>query len=709
MTDYLFCKFFERGEGVTLSARGDTFTCESASGAEFVNMIGNGKVTIPAYDNMSRTALEQVQRGDICVCWTTAPRGTDFAPLHVCTFIVETRQYKKGVYEMSGPDLLGELTEYLCIAPVGQGTEVIATALSMGTRTVNHPPPEDDTYEELEAMYPARKYITLEVAGPHQNGTPGFSILFTTTINAQETDTITITFEDGEVFTSAVTEVGERMENIKVADPIPQSLPVGSVVYFHSTRLRVSDASDFVEGARIFYTPIPGIGKRPQGNFIIDRIIAAEPGSGDPSYVFSADPITDGIYADTGVTQIVYTTPTTGDIQLLLEQSTFDEWSYLRSVSATTGTSYAPNDESVWDVLLAITDITGYKVRRYFRGWEVGESIFFPLRRLEYFPAQLPIFAGDLTELGTETRFATDYGEILNLETEDVSGIITHLVPYGGGAGSGRFDFRTAAIGTVLEDYPEIEWGIVNGHYYIYNNEIEGHAVWAAQTFSQISPLDPTDYISRKEAAEQLLVAACEWLRERATTDVTYNVEIFTLGEPRPGDVIDVDFSGAEPDAITATTMTISEVHHEVTADPGYRVTRLILNRRGVHQNGGPQSMGRILLDLQRTLKQANFGARGDAFVSYDTVSFGSGGIVQAQTGNLTVRSVTGDVTITSIAGEVNINGTRTNVSGSLYTTGEIRGDDGLVLKVAEQAEDVVMTTIIVRGVPRLMVRRRAR
>jgi hypothetical protein len=160
MTDYLFCQFYARTEGTPVNTRGDIFTCESASGAEFVNMIGNGKVTIPAYDNMSRTALEQVQRGDICVCWTTAPRGEDFAPLHVCTFIVETRNYKKGVYEISGPDFLSELTEYLCIAPVGQGTEVIATALSMGTRTINHPPPTDDTYEELEAMYPPRKYVT---------------------------------------------------------------------------------------------------------------------------------------------------------------------------------------------------------------------------------------------------------------------------------------------------------------------------------------------------------------------------------------------------------------------------------------------------------------------------------------------------------------------------------------------------------------------
>jgi hypothetical protein len=174
MTDYLFCKFFERGAGVLLEARG-TYVCESASGTELLNMIGDGKVTIPAYDDMIRSELARVQNGDICVCWTTAPRGSDFPPLHVATFLVETRQYKDGRYEISGPDLLGELAEYMAIAPVGQGTEVVTTALSLGTRTVNHPPPTDDTYEVLDASYGPRIYVTAEVAGPHQDGSPRYN------------------------------------------------------------------------------------------------------------------------------------------------------------------------------------------------------------------------------------------------------------------------------------------------------------------------------------------------------------------------------------------------------------------------------------------------------------------------------------------------------------------------------------------------------
>jgi hypothetical protein len=467
-----------------------------------------------------------------------------------------------------------------------------------------------------------------------------------------------------------------------------------------------------VAGSQVFFTAVPSFSgdKTAIGNLTIDRISEGA-NEEDPDYIYSIDPITSRIPANSGLTQLVYTLPTTSDVYWLLYKSTFQEWSVLRSAQATLATSYAPNSETVWDVLLAITDITGYKVRRYFRGWEVGESIFFPIRRLEYFPVGQPIFSGDLTELGTETRFSDSYGEILSMQTEDTNAIVSHLIPYGGGGGSSRFDIRAATIDLILlDEYPEMNWGVINNQYYIYNMDLDGHAVWAEESFSEISPLDPSSQTSRREAANQLVRAACEWLRERATSEITYSVDIFTIGEPRPGDVLDLDYSGADPIATTGTTLVVSEVNHEVAADTGYRVTRLTLNRKGAHKHGGPQSVGKALLRLQRGARHGNFSGSGDARITFDGMDFGTEGTIQAKSGNMTVRSLTGDVVIISDTGDMNVNADQLHVTGNIKTDADLVAGAGFVIAdEVSTTQEHRLSAFLLRGIPRIKVVTRKR
>ena len=681
-----------------------------SEGTEALNVMGNGKVTIPAYSDTIRAKLDRVQPGDICVCWTTAPLLTAARALHVATFIVETRQYNNGRYEISGPGLLGELDEYIAIAPVGQSSEVVTTARSLGTRVVNHPPPVDDTYETLAAAYPPRYYTTQDV-----NPAGRVNVLFLQATTCQETDTFTAYFPGGLVFTTDIVWVSPRMFEVKLNEPLPQSLPAGSTCYIHSKRLRVTDASLFVEGSALFYTAIDTfVPVGTQGNIIIDRIDDGG-GPNDTGYVYATDPIIHTIAAGSGVTQFQYTAPTTGDVELLLRNSTFNEWSLLRSVYATMGTAYAPDSETVWDVLTAITDMSDYKVRRYFRGFASGEQnssakdALYPRRRLEYFPVGQPIVPGEVTTLGPDTKLATDYGTVLSMETEDANSPLSHLIPYGGGSGSGRFDFRTAPIGTILADYPTIGWGIVNNHYYIYDKTTTSHASWATETFAHISPLDPTSYLSRREAAEMLLRAACDWLIARKVTDTTYSVEVFTIGEPRVGDVVSLTFSGADPTTVTAPSLVISEMTHSVNDESGLRMTRMTLNKTGAPTTSGAKTAALALRNLQRGFRKANIGSRGDARIDYDSVGFGGDGTVQSQTGDMTIQSARGDVFIVSETGKITMAGREVNISAPVSTSGTIRTSDGVVMPDEARNYDWQLTIVTVNGKPRLKANYRAR
>lgn len=710
MTDTTFARFFRRLDNMTFAGRGSDFVVESAGGLDVENGIGWGKVAIPAYDNDRRAALAQIQPGDVCISWTIAPYNDyDHRPLSVACFIVETRQYKDGKYEVSGPDFIKELAEYPTIAPVGELAEVVVGAVSMGTRLNRTPDP--DVYVDLEAAYPPFFGITNDETVVTPGGPEKRNILFTTYLNVQVTDTFHYTFADGEVFSTTVTGVSDERTRVEIGNALPQTLPAAANVYFQSTRLRVTDGSALEAGALLFYTPAVtpgGPNPPPSGNLLIDHI---DEGDGDAAdYVYSADPIMHLIAANTGVTQFQYTKPTTSDVALLFRNSTFNQWQVSRSPYATIGTAYAPNDESVWDVLLAISEITDYRFRRYFRGWASGgaQHILPPTREIQYYVAGDPAGTATRIALGTENRIAADYGEVLHLETDDITEIVTHLIPYGGGSGSGKFDIGGASFITVLNDplyIGRIGHGIVNNKHYIYNLELGPQRDnWRTETFSHISPLDNTSFDSRREAATQLLVAACDWLLARNVGDRSYVAEVFTLAEPRPGDLADLNYEGVEAiGPISETGLIITQVEHSVSPDDGYRRTRLTMSREGRPRRTGENDLAKVVLDLQRTMQRANFGSRGDARISADTLEFGQDANITSRTGNVILKSTEGDVTIRSETGDVFIDGNAIDVTGDVLASGIIRSEAGFVLPDSIAPHDWALTAVTVRNIPRVI------
>lgn len=206
-----------------------------------------------------------------------------------------------------------------------------------------------------------------------------------------------------------------------------------------------------------------------------------------------------------------------------------------------------------------------------------------------------------------------------------------------------------------------------------------------------------------------LLRAACDWLLERTTADTTYRAEIFTIGEPRPGDLIDFEWEGADPTSTSAEDLLISEVRHVVTPDQPYRVTTLTMNSTGSARQTGEQMSARMLLDLQRVVRHSNFGSRGDARVTYDGMEFGGDGDVRSGSGDMTLKSVAGDVNVQASLGDVNIGAQAITIDGPTTVDGSLYVKNDLILPSESSNFDYAVTMIEVRGVPRPRYTKRPR
>lgn len=715
MTDILLAKFFKRGAAEGFTLRGNTaYACLSATGREVISGIGYGRITMPyrAYTELATANKPAI--GDWAVVWSVAPDGE--TEQHITTFIIESAQYKDGVYELTGPDKIAELTEYPAVNDIGAATRVETTAESIGV-WVNHVP-DPDVNVPMKACYRLRVAETQDVtaAGKH-------TILFTTTTYAQEADIFYYVFADGEIFQTTIDAVNDRRDFIEIAAPLPQALPAEALCMFYTNRLKVGSATDLEVGQRVYYTPnnpehVPPTPFPLIRSFVIDRI---ELGSGsDPDYIYSADPIPDDIAADSLIYQIIVSSPTTHDVDMLLGVSTFSQWRARRSTLATIGTTYTPEAETVFDVLLAISEMSGYQFRtELYNPHGYSSPYFSPWRFIEYFPPGFPITAGQVTNLGTSNngsiQLSPAWGEILSFEVAEENQKVTHVIPYGGGGGSGRFDLNVyygSSGVTLLNDYPGIVLGRQNNQAYLYNSNLASQRpVWEYKVFGHISPVAPETIPSRYEAVKQLTIAAAEYLLDAADSDVHYIAEVFTYGEPRPGDVIDVDYDDVEPGGVSIAEddLIISEVEHRFDPDTPYRITRLTMSRRGRPRIDGNRKTANALQEIQRTLRHANFASDGDGQMSRSGVSWGGDSEVTSRSGSITLRAPIGNVTVRADTGNVIIQGQDIEIDGRITLTGDLYTETAIVYADADSPNDWAHRVVSIRGIPRAVIERRER
>ena len=680
--DIIRAQFFRRNPDGTFTPRGAEIGVASASGGWYVNRIGYGKLTGPATGILSTG----VQSGDFAAVWAVDTDWTQ--PRRVAQFIVQTRQYKGATIELSGPNYLGALNDLIVFDRIGEATTVSSVIEGfqwhpgVGTRAPM-------------AAYKPRRYATHDASTAA--GQKRFNVLAAGYYRVGDTLTIDFTpqHQDAELFVTEITGVSDNRGAIEVADELPYLLPARWPFDVYSKMINVADASVFTVGERVritstsegFPTVISGVIADAQVVTGAEDVLTLD------NYILRDIPI--GYYAFS----TSYNERDTEDVEHLLENATSRIWTVARGPnSAYQGTTYDPKGETVFQVLAALSEVTGY----VFRLGMSGEYLT-PRNRLDWFPDLEPYPANTrrLATLGVENRIGPDYGEILELETEDANEIVTHLVPFGGGSGDSRFTIAEADTSAILANYPDISFGIDGEYPHIFNRTLSAIPPrWRTETFGSIRPENEASPSERRRAANDLLTAACEWLMINSRPDVTYKVTCYTQADPWPGDVVTtIDYSGIEPFNIRLNDMRVTEVHHEVN-DAGLRITKLTLNKYVLQRMTGEDAVARMLRNLQRGFVTQNAPPVGSAYLAYDGLTFRGETLIQS-TGGPVSLTATEEVLIEA-GDELTVNADSVAINSDTDVGGRLTARDGLTLLDDDDGE-WNFTVIVVRGIPRLV------
>lgn len=691
MSELVRCQFYRRLQDGSFIARGPEIDVISASGGWMLNRIGYGKLAAPvAAVRATGMAIE-----DLACVWVSD--GTPTGSYRVAQFIVETIGLNSGVMDLSGPNYLGELNDFVVLDPIGTKQTVISEIESF------RPHPDIDPLPY--AAYGPRVYQS----GFAHADVDYFNTL--TPVNARVGDTMTMDLSTDlnplPLFVTTVVRVSDGRTTLAFADSFPVDVAVGTQFTLYSTMINVADASVFYIGDEVRISA-NDLGYDP---LYIGRIKNTEviPNNSDYIEVENYFPITIPVgYYALGVNyeQISYT-----DVEDMLFTATDDQWRVVRSPISHPGTAYEPNGETVFQVMQALSERTGYVFRL-----NMDDASWLPRRKIDYFPIGSPTPTASATQLmtlGVANQIMQNYGEILELTTEQGRGGVTYLIPFGGGSGETRFTFAEADVFGILYSYTD---GMGNnvfhlGHdgrvpYIIYRPRKErGYPpVWKVETFSNIYPENEASPTSRRQAANSLLVAACEWLLKNLHGEQKFNVTCHTVTDPRPGDIVTMlDYTGMEPSDVREFNLSIVEVHHEVNEPSGLRKTKLLLSRGLASPKDGAATMAATVRDVQRIQRSTSGLHRGSARLDYDSVSFRGDSTIQATSGTLDISTEDDDVRITS-GEDVELRAIEFNVTANTTVMGQLQAQGGAELP--DDDGDYWNTRyIIVRGRPRLLAR----
>lgn len=664
-------------------ARGEEFGCMSAAGGWYVNRIGYGKLTAPAH----LIWLTGAQANDLAVAWVD---GDDWLqPRRVAQFIIQARQYRgDGEIELSGPNYLGALSDFVAFDRIGN--DVTVTSVIEGFR------PHPDIALAPMAAYGPRYYTTHNAVTNAGNKRFGISA----PVYVRVGDTLTIDFSTEAIarplFVSEVTFVSDGRTAIEVADELPYQLPANWPFTVYSKRINVADSTIFQIGERVKiavtddgYNPLI-IGTVADTEVVVNNsdVLILE------NYVPINVPI--GYYA----VSTSYTDQTAEDIEQLLENATDGIWRVNRSPQPYNGTTFDPKGETVFQVLTSLSEMSGWLFRL-----GMNDVAWLPRNRIDYFPDGQPFpthSATNLDRLGTENAVGANYGEIIEIESENANGIVTHLVPFGGGSGDSRFTIAEADIGGILRWFPELAWGSDGINHYIFNKTFNQRIPrWQVETFSEIRPQNEASPTDRRNAANNLLWAACHWLRANSTPDITYKITCHTIADPWPGDqLLFLNYRGIEQFDIDLADMRITEVHHTVDAASGIRITRLTLNKFSTGRLTGEDVVARQLQTLSRGQLATNAPSTGAAQIDYTGATWFGDTALMSTGGDMSVQTVSGAINLTA-TGNVGIRGALVEVNTAINATGAVRTDAAVVIR-AETQKQYRFTSGAIRSIPRL-------
>lgn len=672
------------------------FDILTASGGWYEGRIGYGKVTAPAEEVLAT----QVQADDLVCVWQDDPQW----PRRVAQFIVQARQYSgEGTMELSGPNYLGVLNDLIVLDRIGTRTWVNSQIESF------RPHPSNDPVEY--AAYGPRYYQSGSGSPPGAGDT--YFVTHTKVIS-RVGDTLVIDFSSGAIvrplFVTTITDVSDGNTRISFADGLPYELPPLTRFTLYSTMINVADASVFTIGEEVKITATPP-SEIPEGYnpLIISRVKDAQVVANNSDYIEIERYIPFIINVGYWVVGVSYTDPTYTDVEDMLRVATDDQWRVNRSPLGYPGTMYEPNGETVFQVMQALSEQTGWTFRL-----NMNDAIPLPSRKIDYFPPgnSYPMASATaLLELGTKNKVGQNYGEIIELTSEDSYAAATHVVPYGGGSGETRFSIGESNLFEILASYtddagqPLFSWGSTGRDIYIFRKAAVTQGKpprWKVLTFSNIYPENEASPADRRRAADSLLNTTCQWLKKNGGGDTVYKVTCFTLADPRPGDWLEfLDYRGVETFPLSQVGMYIAEVHHEVTEPSGLRLTKLTLTRTASHYMTGEDMAAAAMQDAKRQGRSQNVTHRGSGRMDYDGATWRGAATLRATEGALTLTTANDGIEIDS-GRDVLVRADLMDVRASIKAAGAVEAGGGVILP-DEDGGRWNVRFIVVRGTPVLI------
>lgn len=460
---------------------------------------------------------------------------------------------------------------------------------------------------------------TLTAGAPHGMDA---AILATTTgiVVGDEVRIRTGEGDSGPWFSAAVRSVnpsGAPYPNtIQFVPDLTADAPVGNSVEIRAGRLRVYDTNGLAEGQRV----VVALNGGGETETIITEI------NGDEKWITILAGLTAAANIGNGVTAYDYGARTTADVTQVME--TAPDWgvSFQAGNGSAMGTAFTPKGESVFDILLSISERTG----EFFRYTLLASGL--PTKQLEW--RRTPDSSGvtlilyDTDEYARQRSHELDAtkGSVFSVRRKVARPLITRIYPSAGDQAitlascSAEALLYAAVMGCAVHistdfyepDYVEYTSGVLDP-------KIGVQAI--RQTYGDISIDDATNAAQLGAACDQLLLSAVNELTQ-SQLRTYYTIEAFVPVALKPGQTVKIENATRVEPTVSATTDYVVLEVSERQVDGRPRTTLTVSNMLGLRRTPA-NTLGAILRTATQSIRRVA-GAGGSGV----SVSIAGGGTV---------------------------------------------------------------------------------
>lgn len=409
------------------------------------------------------------------------------------------------------------------------------------------------------------------------------------------------TANDGGWFSATVTAVNPpgapHPNTVQYAPDLIADAAAGNSVEVRAAKLKVYDTSGMAEGQRIEIV-MNGGGVRETAILEV---------SGDDLTVTVRDGLTAAADVGNAATAYDYGARTTADVTQAAQNAPSWQFTFQTGNGSAQGTAFAPKGESVYDILLSITERTG----EFFRYSLDASGI--PTRRIEW--RRTPDASGvtlilyDTDEYARQRadELSATKGAAFSIRRKKTQPLITRIYP---SAGDQAISLSSASAEALL--YAAVEGCAVHISDDFYEPDYVEHVASVAnakigvqairQTYGDISIEDAGNAEQLGAACDQLLLSAVQDLLQAQLREY-FTVEAYIPVALKPGQTVKIENATAVGPAVsTAADYIILEVH-ERQSQGRSRTTLLVSNMAGLRRTPAA-ALGNVLRTTAQSLRR---------------------------------------------------------------------------------------------------------